>query len=467
MKIFLNNHYFRLFSINKTELSIIDDLKKELTVELKNAFFSEKFKEGTWDGTKCFVSDKTNRVLTGLLPLVIKFLKLNEVQYEIIDERQNLPFNVSMPLKLFNGYELRDYQFDSVLKANNYIDDLFFPRGIFDLATNAGKNLVMSSITQSFNLPKTLICIHRKEIYSQCLEHFQTMFGEEVVGELDTMNKNVVTIAMYKTLLNKTKSSINYNKLLNEISLLFVDECHTAKSNDFTKLLLKINAGAVFFMSGTPISFENEELKIKTIGLSGKILKRVSNQTLIDKKVSLKPKIIMYKNEIGREWNDYQSNYEMNVKLSKNRANIIADYIEQNPTKQILISVNHLDHGRFLQKFIKQSKSINVEFVFSNHDLRKELLDSFKSGENRVLITSMILKEGVNIPNIQSLIFACGGKSVITVKQLIGRLIRNNGDNEEEVEVVDFFDTFKHLSSHSKIRMNIYKNEGFEIIQRY
>jgi len=38
-----------------------------------------------------------------------------------------------------------------------------------------------------------------------------------------------------------------------------------------------------------------------------------------------------------------------------------------------------------------------------------------------VLLSSMILKEGVNIPNIESLWMAQGGKSKITVKQLLGR----------------------------------------------
>lgn len=70
------------------------------------------------------------------------------------------------------------------------------------------------------------------------------------------------------------------------------------------------------------------------------------------------------------------------------------------------------------------------------------------------------------MPNIRAQIAAQGGKSVITVKQLMGRAIRHDGKNWE-VFYYDFYDDGKWLSKHSLRRISIYRKEGFEITTSY
>ena len=75
-----------------------------------------------------------------------------------------------------------------------------------------------------------------------------------------------------------------------------------------------------------------------------------------------------------------------------------------------------------------------------------------------VLITTEILKEGVNIPEIEALVIASAGKDH---RQTAGRALRGGG----EVEIHDFYDSFnKRFEKQSKKRIESYKKEGFQII---
>jgi superfamily II DNA or RNA helicase len=76
------------------------------------------------------------------------------------------------------------------------------------------------------------------------------------------------------------------------------------------------------------------------------------------------------------------------------------------------------------------------------------------------------LKKGANIPNIEVIVMAQAGKSVITVKQFLGRGLRTDGKNSELL-VYDFYDEGNYVSTHSRQRIRMYRKEGFDVIEDY
>jgi len=76
-----------------------------------------------------------------------------------------------------------------------------------------------------------------------------------------------------------------------------------------------------------------------------------------------------------------------------------------------------------------------------------------------VLIASSIYDEGVDLPEVNVLIKASGGKSEVKTIQQVGRGLR---PKKEKLIVYDFNDmNSKFLSAHSKKRIKTYKQEGF------
>ena len=128
-----------------------NQLDTELSCPSPNYWFSPAFKNGRWDGKTHFYSTKTNTFPTGLLPMVIEFLKENEHEFKIIDNRTNNTFLLdSEPIDeiiLNNGKALRDYQIDAVnAVAANLLSSIKFQRGVINIATNGGKTTIAAAI---------------------------------------------------------------------------------------------------------------------------------------------------------------------------------------------------------------------------------------------------------------------------------------------------------------------------------
>ena len=91
-----------------------------------------------------------------------------------------------------------------------------------------------------------------------------------------------------------------------------------------------------------------------------------------------------------------------------------------------------------------------------------DAVERLKRGE-LAIIASTIFDEGVDIPEVGSLILAVGGKSTIKTLQRVGRALRPK-KGENEVEIYDFIDWGnKYLLSHSRQRLQDYMDEGFHI----
>jgi superfamily II DNA or RNA helicase len=77
------------------------------------------------------------------------------------------------------------------------------------------------------------------------------------------------------------------------------------------------------------------------------------------------------------------------------------------------------------------------------------------------VIATAVWKEGINIPSLDVVINAAGGKSEIQTLQSIGRGLRRT-EEKLQVIVVDFFDaTHKMLIAHFGERVSLYFDLGW------
>jgi superfamily II DNA or RNA helicase len=80
-----------------------------------------------------------------------------------------------------------------------------------------------------------------------------------------------------------------------------------------------------------------------------------------------------------------------------------------------------------------------------------------------VFIASPIFDEGIDVPRVDTVILACGGKSYVKLLQRIGRGMRKKDDGKNELIIIDFIDdTNKYLLKHSDRRIKTYVSEGFD-----
>ena len=446
---------------NLADPDFFGKLRNYFGVPVPGAWHTIQYKKHVWDGYKYFITPK-GRMLTGFLPLLIKHVRAEypEVDIEVIDERLKVPKFNDMWQEWFTQnlpqLEFYEHQILLINKLNNYVEDLFFPRGIIDASTNSGKTLMIAVLHVVFGLnTNMLVIIHRKEIFKQLVTMIGELFPEITIGKINADEYDIqpITIAMVQSLTNKLEDS-QVQKDLETFGVLAVDESFHCSADNYKKCISSIDAPVRVLFSGTALDHDNDVDKLTVIGLAGPIIGEITKRQLMDKGISRDVKIRLHlcNTKATRPVFEYDDVYDELVKYSIERAYTIKNIIDTElKGKQILIAVDEIKHGTFILNALQGNimwKAV-VEFVHGEDELRDEKIQRFKDKEIDVLISTSILQEGVNIPGASRLIYCVAGHSKNKIKQWMGRVERIDGVETEAI-MYDFYDIGKFITKDSK-----------------
>jgi superfamily II DNA or RNA helicase len=481
MKIIIENVNSRIENASSAEH---ERLRSKLTTFSPGYRYTYQYKKKLWDG-KVRIYQEDNPVFpTGMLPQVVK--EIGSSITEIEDQR----FIRQLQLQDYS-VGLRTYQEEAVTAAlYNSLYDMWWPRGVLMMATGGGKTETAVAIIQLTRVP-TLFLVNRSELVKQAIDRFARFgikAGAIMEGSMDLNNQ--VTVATIQSLMyharkinQKTKTKVRTaeeltllrnrakerKKLINAflfgIEQVFIDEAHFIAASDMAKgnlfvtaLNMMPNAYMRWGLTATPF-MRDEYHNWLLSGTTGGLLYEVHNRELIDAGYLAEADVTMYtvpKTEgVPNSWPDC---YDLGVVLNRKRnLQIVKDL--QNQPGPTLVLVKSLGHGKIL------SQKSGVPFVqgSSKASTRSDYLEQFRNGQLNAIIASSIWDEGVDIPEIKTLILAAGGKGKIKNLQRLGRGLRLS-DGKASVNVIDFYDhSTKWLKAHSKARERLWKEQGFTV----
>ena len=463
--------------------NLMDSIRKYMSVKVPGSFFAAKALKYHWDGMKYFITPG-GVMATGFLPTFLKFIaeEYPDLFVEIEDFRGEMPrfkevFVDHIGDRVINEQYI--HQKHVIQAYNNYItfrdQKIYFPRGIADAATNAGKTAVIAGIYLNLEGEQTmLVTIHLKTVYRELLTYFQSVFGE--VGQINADNYIIkpVTLAMIQTLTRRVED-INVKKDIAKFSVIAVDEAHRAGSKEYVSALVHSNAAVRLFVSGSAFDSNDIVAKMIIVGQSGSRLIKVTKKELMDKGISTPVKVKMHLcNTILKKSLLVRPDcMKYMVHESVERATLMLKIMRERREKgPILIAVQEIKHGEFLLKYFDAyagvsrkggwDREFSIELTHSKDKDIIQRIDAFRTGEIDVLIATGVIREGVNLPLIQTLIYAAGGESGIYVRQWMGREERVH-ESKTEVEFHDFYDIGKYVQQNSINRLKIYKAENLPI----
>jgi len=216
-------------------------------------------------------------------------------------------------------------------------------------------------------------------------------------------------------------------------------------------------------ISGTPLA-RDDRRSLMAVGALGPVIYRVKPSVLIDRGLLVKPNIHMVVCNSVSLKPTFQGVYGEAIVKNTARNNLIVA-IAKTTAKPALIFVKEIRHGKALVARLERA-GVNAEFVWGS-TMTASRMNSVKRlirGEIDVLVCSVIFQEGMDIPELQSLIIASGGKSVIAALQRVGRGMRVSADKGSTFDVWDFNDTgTPMLERHSTRRRLAYEREGYDV----
>jgi superfamily II DNA or RNA helicase len=483
----------------------MQEMKKFLTIKIPGAKYTKMFRAHQWDGSKSFYNRWNNSFPIGFLYRVMKQFA-GVVQ--LMDQREYKPIKFCMPKlnELDEVYKstgkamtLRMYQKESILYAFEHKNCMI------QSATNSGKSAVIAALATMLREEGVVIVVHRVELLWQLRKMLMGMTGLNV-GYVSAEEVNLdprINIVMVMTLLNRLDVDQALEQAFFGSKVLIVDEAHHMKSATHQAVFAKSKAVYRFGCSGT-IADEDTYDGWLMRQYIGDVVYNISNKELIDQGVSAEPIINMIKMPHAvnytaiiaeiREDNDkkgkkFESPWREKEEVYKKVfAKVLQKHIVENgmrnavvvdkvtkdyKNKQILIVVDFLEHGRRLEAMLWERIKLitgkddlelrDMDFIHGTSESRTGSLAKFRKGTLRVLISSSIIDEGIDISRIEVLILAAGKKSRRQILQRIGRGLRRK-EGENVVHILDFYDfDGKYLEKHSKERLKLYNKEKFRV----
>ncbi len=415
-----------------------------------------------WDGRRHLLLRPDNLFPAGLVEEVHRLLLRHGVPTEILDltdypaPARDAPEFSDLPAE----GQLRGYQREGIARA------LVLRRGIVKIATGGGKTILAAGLVSQLGAP-SLILVESKDLLLQTQSVLERHLRSEVgvIGDGRWEEKDIV-IASVATLARRIAEP-RTRAFLRTRKLLVVDEVHHGASDRAFQVIMACPAPYRIGLSATPTGrSDNADLKVRA-GI-GPVIHDVSAGELITAGVLVRPVVELI--PIGFpliSQVDYATAYRRGIVECQSRNQHIVTRVAQLHREglQTLVLVRELEHGEALLASLRAT-GVEAEFIFGAGNTsreRKAVLDRFRAGELRCLVSSPILDEAIDLPNIDALVLAAGGKSEIQCIQRIGRGMRA-GKRSAVLLVIDFLDqTHRYLTAHSRDRLQTYNSQGYEV----
>ena len=396
-----------------------------------------------------FLDLRSGIFLTGFLPLAkkkIHNLKIDKSNQEIIlpDRKPKL-----------KGITFRKDQLFMIKKC------IRRQRGVILSATGSGKTIVLMGVISCYKNKNILILIHTKSIFTQIIKEFRK-YGFDF-NIINSDNKNIepgINIAIKQSFVK-----IDPEEYCDLFDICFVDEVHHVnnRKGQYGKIIQSMLAPMKIGFTATLPPDKKKALALQ--GLIGPTLGELSIEEAVEKNILVRPRVTLlpvpYQDNIG-DLRKYRDIYVQAIVESNLRNTVIINAIIERikNDKTCLIMIKDIKHGHNLLSIVYNNWSDYADnFTFIQGKTKAKTRDEVKAAlENREIkcvIVTDIWREGVNIKNLNTVVLAMAGKSSLIVLQAIGRGTRTWKD-KSEVEIIDFVDRYKYLSTHFVERLTIY-----------
>lgn len=343
--------------------------------------------------------------------------------------------------------------------------------------------LIAAMVAAEYNLP-TMIYVVGRDILHQFYDDFVKTLGEDKVGLIgdgicDVKQINVCSIwTAVKAFNLKGKVSLDDEDWSPDVNAVdgemkreirgavknakvaVFDEAHFIAC-DTVQSIFKASKKCryVFGMSGTDWRDDGADLLLESV--CGPRIFNMPASRLIDEGWLVPPKIAFVEipalpQPLPKNWRTVYSRY---ITHNPVRNQAIVDGVRTlvGMGRKVLILIRYLPHGK---KLVDMMPDLSVFFVNGKLDSRTRAAakERFEAGEIQCLIASSVFDIGVDIPSLDALIMAGGGKSTVRVLQRIGRVIRPFPGKTDAI-VMEFLDNARYLDKHSATRLAVYQSE--------
>lgn len=504
--------------IETNDAGIKMEIREHFSFLIPGAKFHPKVKNKLWDGRINLYDIRLSRLPIGLFLDLVKFCDERQYTLRFIDHehKTNQKYYGSLkdtvtPEELsdddirildsipFVYDELRDYQMKAIVHC------ISSKRGIILSPTGSGKSAKIYYLSL-WNLQKNkrpvLIIVPTTSLVSQMKKDFhnyskkslpdgfihQIYSGQE--KENINFEKSPIVVSTWQSIMalgrgqaKKAGSKTNLKRMkefLDNFGMIINDEVHTADAASLVKILENATESKYRFgFTGTLKDSKTSEFQLR--GLFGNIYQTITTHELQERKelanLSIECVFLKYPESIRKQFNkgkhrDYQREIDFILSSEKRNEYIAKAALSQKDNTMVLFQYVE-KHGKKLFEMIEKLNGDPKRRIFfisgsSSVHQREEMREIVESEKNAIIVGSnQVLSTGINIVNLNTIIFAWSTKSQVRVIQSIGRALRVS-ENKKEAKLIDVIDNISwkskknYVLKHGIQRMEYYIEQKFK-----
>ena len=317
--------------------------------------------------------------------------------------------------------------------------------GIVVLATGLGKTWLAAFDAIAMNASKVLFVAHRDEILVQAMETFRRICpgahlgkytGEEKEPEADILFASIQTLGKTGHLSRFAPESFDY---------IVVDEFHHASAATYKRLIRHFDPGFLLGLTATPERMDGGDL----LGLCEENLvyrcdlnEGIERGLLSPYRYFGVPDEVDYANIPWRS-----SRFDVDALTSKlavdSRAENALQQFHDKAGSRTLGFCCSIKHAEFMRDYF-QNAGIECAAVHSQEssDPRATSLERLRSGSLQVVFSVDVFNEGVDIPNVDTVMMLRPTESRTIWLQQFGRGLRVS-DGKDHLTVIDYIGNHK------------------------
>ncbi len=390
------------------------------------------------------------RIPRGFVGRLMRRLRREEIAYELIDNRRELP-----PLNWrFNG-RLRPFQESAVrdLARKEF--------GTLSAPTGSGKTVMGLHLIAVRRQP-TLIVVHTKDLAHQRVERIEQFLEipSEAIGWIGGGRRRPgeqITVALVQSLYKCA------DEIAPRIGHLVVDECHRTPSRTFTDAVTAFDARYMLGLSATP--WRRDKLSKLIFWHLGDVQHEIAPEGLVASGDVLKAEVVLRETAFRPYFDPVGEYSRMLSELAADKARniqIVDDVAgaSRETAGVCLVLSDRKAHCENLRALLKLRHGIVAEVLTGDLPTtrRRALAEAMQAGEVQVVIaTGQLIGEGFDCPRLETLFLVTPIRFSGRLLQYLGRVLRP-APGKERARVFDYVDVHVDtLVKAARARQRVYQ----------
>lgn len=386
---------------------------------------------------------------------------------------------------VFN-FDIKPYHYQKEILERLQVERTVYgrTRNLLVAATGVGKTVISAFDYKRFRKEngghaKLLFVAHREEILKQSLNTFRGIlkdynFGDLMVGDYTPASLDHLFISI-----QSFNSAKLYEKTSKEFyDFIIVDEFHHAPAASYQTLLNYYNPKILLGLTATPERMDGEDvLKYfeHTIAAEMRLNEAIDRKLLspfqyfcVSDTVDLSK---LKWSRRGYDIKELENVYTSNTIRSNQIINSIKKYVTDIEEVKGLGFCVSIEHAKYMADFFNKSNIPSVALYGGmDANVRREAKEKLANGEIKFIFVVDLYNEGIDIPEVNTILFLRPTESLTVFIQQLGRGLRLS-EGKECLTVLDFVgqahrnynfeEKFRALVGKTKHSIRYYIENGF------